>query len=321
MEEGTDNNPGMETLGRDARAGIARQLTGDLWCIGCGYNLRGLSIREMCPECGVPVRATILGVIDPKAHELTPLKRPKLVGVGLVAWAVGLWLATAAVGVMRGAEILREMAQVRWWTGWAPVLGMAGLVISGLGAMTLIRPHRRVGRLEAVRAALGVAAYFPLVSIYYSIYARLDLTSPTPFLEPGPLEVERSALRLGLFVFVILLIWGLRDQVRGLALRSVVVRTGRVDRQSMMAVLASFGVAAAGDVLHVLSGVIGGSAAGLVATVGTVLLAVGSVLVLVGVSNIVLDAVRLWPIIVRSGVGLTDVLEDNAARARRTGQA
>ncbi len=311
--------PNGQESGHESPGVIARQLTGDLWCIGCGYNLRGLSIRELCPECAMPVRATILGVIDPKAHELTPLKRPRMVGLGLIAWASGLWIATMAVAVMRGAEILREMAQVRWWTGWAPMLGVLGLIVSGLGAAALIRPHRRVGRLEAVRAALGVAAYFPLAFIYFSIYARLDSTSPTPFLEPGPLEVERAALRLGMFVFVILLVWGLREQVRGLALRSVVVRTGRVDRQSMMAVLASFGVAAGGDVLHVLAGVLGGGAAGLVATVGTVLLAVGSVLVLVGVSNIVLDALRLWPVIVRSGVGLQDVLEDNAARARRVG--
>lgn len=305
----------------DAPGGIARQLTGDLWCIRCGYNLRGLSIRELCPECAVPVRATILGVIDPKAHELAPLIRPRLVGLGLLAWAFGLWVAAMCVGFMRGAEILREMAQVRWWTGWAPVLGTIGLVVSGVGAMALIRPHRRVGRLEAVRAALGVAAYFPLVFIYFSIYARLDRHSPTPFLQPGPLEVERAALRLGMFVFVLLLAWGLREQVRSLALRSVVVRTGRVDRQSMMAVLASFGVAAVGDALHVLSGVLGGGTADLVATVGTVLLAVGSVLILVGVSNMALDAVRLWPVVVRSGVGLRDVLEDNDARSRRVESA
>src|SRR5690606_27754218 len=61
---------------------IARQLKGDLLCIGCGYNLRGLSIREMCPECGIPVRATILGVIDPMADELAPIPRPRLVATG-----------------------------------------------------------------------------------------------------------------------------------------------------------------------------------------------------------------------------------------------
>lgn len=298
---------------------VARRLTGDLWCIGCGYNLRGLSIRELCPECGTPVRATILGVVDPKAHELAPLTAPRLVGVGLIAWAVGLWAAVACVGVMRIAEILREVAGSRWWPGWAPALGTLGLIVSGLAAITMIRPHRFITRWEAMRAAGGVAAYIPLVLIYYAIYARVDRSSPAPFLKPGPQEFERAMLRLGMFLFVAMMIVGLRVAARGLAVRSVVVRTGRVDRQSMMAVLASFGVAAAGDAMHVLSALAGGGPGDLLATVGTVLVAVGSVLVVVGVSNIVLDTFRLWPVIVRPGVGLGDVLETNVGRDDRTG--
>jgi len=96
--------PNGQESGHESPGVIARQLTGDLWCIGCGYNLRGLSIRELCPECAMPVRATILGVIDPKAHELTPLKRPRMVGLGLIAWASGLWIATMAVGNIYEAD-------------------------------------------------------------------------------------------------------------------------------------------------------------------------------------------------------------------------
>jgi hypothetical protein len=299
---------------------IARQLTGDLWCIGCGYNLRGLSIRERCPECGLPVRATILGVVDPMADELAPIRRPRLVGGGLVVWAVGVFVAVAAVALMRGAEIGRELLGMRWWPGWAPLIGAAGLVLSGVGAaVSLIRPHARIGRLGAVRAALGVAAYIPLTLIYFDIYARVDRTSPAPFLSPGPLELDRSLLRLGMFLFVALGILALREHTRALAIRSVVVRTGRVDRQSMTALLASFAVAAGGDLLHVVAGIAGGGGADLIATVGTVLQAVGSVLVVVGVSNIVIDAVRLWPVIVRPGVGLGDVLEGNGEKTLRTG--
>jgi hypothetical protein len=92
-----------------------------------------------------------------------------------------------------------------------------------------------------------------------------------------------------------------------------------VDRQSLMALLASFGVAAVGDAMHVAAALWGGGAADLVATLGTVLVAVGSVLIGVGVTNMVLDARRLWPVIVRPGVGLVDVLEDNDRRDRRSG--
>lgn len=298
---------------------IARRLIGDLWCIGCGYNLRGLSIRAMCPECGVPVRATILGVVDPKAHELAPISRPRLVGIGLIAWGMGIWVAVFAVGMMRGVEILRELGGFTVVSRWVPLAGLLGLVVSGLGAATLIRPHSQVTRLGAVRAAVGVASYVPLALIYFHVYAQLDQSSPAPFLRPGPLELERSALRLGMFVLIVVLIFGLRQHARSLAIRSVVVRTGRVDRQSMMAVLASFGVAAFGDLLHVLSVVSGNGVSDLIATIGTVFLAVGSVLVLVGVTNIVIDTWRLWPVIVRPGVGIGDVLENEEQKRTRTG--
>jgi len=321
MKKGRQDSPDPHQSGeREPSPVIARQLTGDLWCIGCGYNLRGLSIRELCPECGVPVRATILGVVDPMAAELAPIRHPRLVGAGLLLWVVGFFVAVVAVALMRGAEIGRELLSIRWWPGWAPLIGTAGLVVSGLGAaVALIRPHARIRRLSAVRAALGVAAYIPLTLIYFEIYARLDRTSPAPFLSPGPTEVDRSLLRLGMFVFVALGILALREHTRALAMRSVVVRTGRVDRQSLTALLASFGVAAGGDLLHVIASLIGGGGTDLVATVGTVLQAVGSVLVVVGVSNIVIDAVRLWPVIVRPGVGLGDVLEGNREKTLRTG--
>lgn len=317
MKEERSVNPQDPAAGPEAPPVIARQLTGDLWCIGCGYNLRGLSIREPCPECGVPVRATILAVVDPKAHELVPLKRPRVVGIGLIVWAAGLWVAVMAVALMRGSEVMRELLGVSWWSLGLAYLGLLGVIASGVAALTLIRPHEAVTRIGALRAAVGVASYIPLALIYFHIYARLDQSYRAPFMRPGPLELERSLLRLGLFVFVAVLILGLHQNARSLAVRSVVVRTGRVDRQSMIAVLASFAVAACGDLLHVVAATLGNGYADLVSTLGTVLLAVGSILVMVGVSNIVLDTLRLWPVVVRPGVGLVDVLENNDQRARR----
>src|SRR5262245_48877512 len=71
------------------REAIARELTGDLPCVRCRYNLRGLSVRAPCPECGTPVRATLLAVVDPFAGELQPVSRPRLIVAGLIAWSLG----------------------------------------------------------------------------------------------------------------------------------------------------------------------------------------------------------------------------------------
>lgn len=296
---------------------LARELHGDLMCIGCGYNLRGLSIREMCPECGTPVRATILGVVDPKAHELAPLINPLVSGVGLVGWALGGWIAIMAVAVMRLAEVSREMLGTAWSPGFGAMLGTLGLVISGVSAITLIRPHARVSRWGAVLAAGGVAAYIPLTLMYHYIYARVDAGAPTPFLNPGPMELDRAMLRIGMLVPIVVAILGLRRHARGLASRSVIVRTGRVDRQSMLALMASFLVAGAGDVMHILGITVGNGIGNLLTTIGTVLVSVGSVLVVVGASNVLVDVWRLCPVVVRRGVGLGDVLENNQDREDR----
>ncbi|MBL8760751.1 MAG: hypothetical protein JNL50_05545, partial [Phycisphaerae bacterium] len=52
---------------------LARELTGDLRCAKCAYNLKGLSVRSVCPECGLAISATLLAKVDPHAAELRPI--------------------------------------------------------------------------------------------------------------------------------------------------------------------------------------------------------------------------------------------------------
>lgn len=317
MGGASDNSPVSKDA--DPALGIARQLVGDLRCIRCGYNLRGLSIREMCPECGLPVRATLLGVVDPRAHELVPLAHPRVSAWGLVAWGVGAWAAVACVVILRVAEVGRESLSIGWKPAWAPGVGELGLLISALGGVTLIHPHHATTRVGRLLAAGGVAAYIPLVLLYRAIYTRMDAGWATPFLDPGPGQFERAALRLAMVVPVAAIVLGLRPHARMLSARSVIVRTGKVDRQSLLALLASFCVAGIGDAMQALGGLGSRALTDLLSTVGMVLIAVGSVLVVIGATNIVADIVRLFPVIARPGVGLEDVLEDNRSREQRAG--
>ena len=314
-------NPAVETL--------ARRLTGELICIGCGYNLRGLSIREVCPECGMSIRATLLGIVDPKAEELDDLSSPRIVGNGIVLWSVGALVACLAVWVLRIDELVRAKTAVDIGLGgWVSWVGLIGLIGSGIGAMTLIKPYKswaRGGRLMTIRAAIGVSAYVPLVMIYSVIYRGFDMASPMPLVSPGAQHLDRSILRLGMFVAVCVIVCGVRPNALKLAMRSVIVRTGRVDRQSMYALLASFAVAAVGDVFHIagslsLSGSVqgvGGMVGDLLVQLHVVLVAVGSVLITLGIVNIVIDTVRLRPVLVHQGVGLSDVFETNRQKTAR----
>ncbi len=299
---------------------IARQLTGELICIGCGYNLRGLSIRERCPECGMSIRATLLGIVDPHAEELEALNFPKLSGNGIVLWSIGALVACCSVWVLRIDEIIRAKLAFNAGIGnWVSLIGVIALICSGIGALTLIRPHRRVGRLMAIRAAIGVSAYIPVVMMYWAVYRGFDQSATMPLIQPGAQDLERSILRLGMFVGVVVIVLGIRPNALMLAMRSVIIRTGRVDRQSMYALLSSFGVAAAGDTLNVLGIMSGGVVGDLLSQLHVVLVALGSVLITLGITNVVIDTIRLRPVLLHRGVGLVDVFETNSEKATRVG--
>ncbi|MFK7759359.1 MAG: hypothetical protein AB8C13_05370 [Phycisphaerales bacterium] len=306
---------------------IARQLTGELICIGCGYNLRGLSIREACPECGMSIRATLLGIVDPQAEELEDLSSPWLSANGLVLWSVGALIACLAVWVLRIDEILRAKTMLNFGLGgWVSLIGVLGLALSGVGALSLIRPLKKrgpSGRWMSIRAAIGVSAYVPVVMMYWVIYRGYDMSASMPLIKPGSQNLDRSLLRIGMFAGIVVIVCGIRPNAVMLAMRSVIVRTGRVDRQSIYALLASFGVAAVGDALNIL-GIIWKSEAGMLGVVAdllmqlhVVLVALGSVLITLGLLNVVIDTIRLHPVLLLKGVGLSDVFETNREKSRR----
>lgn len=299
--------------------GIARQLVGELRCIECGYDLRGLSIRSVCPECQLSVRATILSIVDPKAEQLAPLSFPRFTGTGLVLWSSGALIAIMMVWFLRIAELARDILDFRLDPWYIPWIGLLGIIVSAAGAVAMIRPNARVRRTDALRAAFAVGIYAPLFLIYFNVYSRLDHLSPSPLLNPGESSLSRSALRLMLFACVAVIIWGLRPNAVALATRSVVIRTGRIDRQSMYAVLVSFAVAAIGDALHLLGAFIGGGIGDVCSALQIVFVSLGSVLLTIGMINIVIDTARLYPVLVRPGVGLSDIFETNTEKEQRAG--
>jgi len=296
---------------------IARQLTGELYCIGCGYNLHGLSIRSNCSECGVPVRATILGIVDPHADELVPLFHPRLAAIGLNMWSFGALLAVAMVWLLRGAEAWRGMMGAAWMPQFAALIGIAGLIVSMIGGASMIRPHQGVKRREVFKAAIGVSLYAPLILLYGEMYAGFDFQSSSALFSPTGDSIAHSILRLTIFLITVGLVINLRQAAVGLAVRSVVVRTGRIDRQSLLAVLAAMGIAAFGDLLQLCTPLLSGGLLDAVSLGSIVLVALGSVLFSLGLANVCVDTIRLFPVLVRPGVGIGDIFETNRERSHR----
>jgi len=279
--------------------GLARELTGDLPCVSCRYNLRGLSIRSNCPECGAPVRATILAVVDPRARELAPVSHPWLTSWGLIAWSAGALTCAGLLWLVRAIELFGGAGTAFVHAG-RTALGAACL--SAVGATTLIRPQSGTPTRQVVAAIIGVVAYVPLIWLVWRVLFITD-ASGSPYGHAGDASTERTLLRLGVGAAMIVIILGLRMNVRALAGRWVLMRTGRVDRQPMLGVLIAVLVAALGDLIHLLPSEPGDASS----LIGTLFIAAGSMFVLVGLGGMAVDAVRLRRVLRQRVLSLDDL--------------
>ena len=296
-------------------------LTGDLPCGSCGYNLRGLSVRAVCPECGTAVRATILLAVDPEAEELAPLRRPVLTATALVVMAWAALAAVLGVWAMRLGELMAML-----FDGWPRGVGLRGptvlaLALGAAACPALVRPHARVPRWVSVRAIAGVIAYVPLVVLFWHLHTRYDPVRMPVYTGLGFGGIERSVLRLAIGGLAAAVIWGLWPAATGLIARSVVIRQNRVDTQPMSAMVVSLGIAAAGDVLRLggeLTPLLRGEIPSILVTV---LIAVGSFLFTLTLIGLAIDTLRVRPVLVRPPISLTDVLGASSERDTGEGRA
>ena len=70
-------------------------------CARCGYDLRGLQADGDCPECGEPIRLTIIETVDPASRRLAPMHQPRIIGnaiTGIVtSFTISFILAVTAL--------------------------------------------------------------------------------------------------------------------------------------------------------------------------------------------------------------------------------
>lgn len=284
---------------------LGRELGGDLLCISCGYNLRGLSIRGSCPECGIGIRATILGIVDPLASELRPIHRPRCVAFGLVAWSLASAIGATIAWFPHLYDILRTLGVIPSTGFPRPDVGgwlLVCVALAGLGTAGLIRPHTGIPRWIVLTSIFAVLLYPLLAWLIFAIGTEQAMIGGWRYASMRWAPNLQSALlgiALNLTVCIILLL--MRPTVRLLVARSLVMRSGRVDRQTMFAMAAAAGMAALGHAFGFLGGPDGplGAATGETALangtriVGLVLVTLGSLLLTVGLWGGVADTVRI----------------------------
>lgn len=291
---------------------LERTLTGELSCARCRYALTGLSVRDVCPECGLAVRATLLAVVDPRAKELQPIRWPVLVTAGLLLWAIAPVLAAVLVWVLRARDIAGALgvnlqALPSDWLGpW-----VTGLVLaSGVGALAIVRPHAMLGPRAIAGAALGAAMYAPLAWCVHHVLVVVDQAHTRPYDLLSAAEPVRMALRLGSGVLMLLIVLGLRENVRALEARSIMLREGRVERQTSVALLAALAVTSLGDGM-MLAAAMGWTGAfdQTLWLVGKAVVAVGSMFLTLGLVGTVQDVWRARAAVLAPPLTLSDVLD------------
>ena len=307
----TTPGPAAPGAGVVASGGVGIDLGGDLPCVRCGYNLKGLSIRSLCPECATPVRATILSVVDPMAEAFVPLDRPRLIGWGLLLWSGGALVAAFAIWLLRGYELFSGLLIDQHPAGvFLAGISVFGVVLSGIGAVGLVRLHRGSSLWGAIGAGLGVFATFGAAVGVLALHFH-DLQSAKRWLDPT--DMERLVLRLGIAACVCGAIIGLRSHARKLASRSMVLRTGRVNRQTMLALVGAVLFGAFGDVLSFLCGAqrdsIPVALVDVVLMLHTWIVMLGSLLFTVGLVGVLVDCVRIRRSVLQPPLTLRHVLE------------
>lgn len=296
--------PGVERL--------AAELTGDLRCARCGYNLRGLSVRSACPECGCAVRATILAVVDPHAEEFRPIPRARTTSALLVIWSGAALAAALLVAAMRAQDLVALFTGVAVRPGPLPQLSILAIQLSALGALALVRPHDDVPRWSSAVALLGVLLYAPVLLCHVRILG-LDAVRPNPYALLAHPDAARHLLRIvqaGLMAGILLT---LRTNYRSLMIRSLVLRTGRVDRQPMAPIIAALAVAAVGDAMLAAHARI--VLPDIVPLVAAAVVGLGSLLLTLGLAGLAVDTLRLRPALTERATALRDILGRPEAQA------
>lgn len=291
-----------------ASVSLASRLTGKLPCVSCRYDLRGLSVRDVCPECGTAVRATILAAVDPYAQVLRPIRAPRVVAAGLLLWIGAALVAALLVWISRLMPFVQDGA-VAWQPSlMAAIPGLIGL--SAIGALVLVAPHASIPAWQRASAMVGATAIAAIVPVIAALQ-RHDLRHVSVFQDPEQITTQRAWLRLAIGALLIVALLALRPNARLLAARPLLMRLGMVDRQTMRVLALVIAAGMIGDGLHIvtLTMSLTGASRQAATLLGLGLIVITSFLLTLGLVSMLLDTLRIVRVILKPAPGLEQILQ------------
>jgi hypothetical protein len=234
--------------------------------------------------------------------------------VGLILWGAAALLAALAVWGLRLEDWGVALGPAR---GWLQLCVVVGCAASGLGAIALVCPHDAMPRQGCWLALCGVALYAPLTYLLWRMHAGPDALGGPAYGYGISTPPSRTLLRIAIAAIMGAILLCLRANARLLAARSFLMRTGRVDRQTMAALLAVLGVAIAGDLLVLSARLSTGPLGDQLRIAGQVVILAGSVLFTLGLASILIDVWRLAGVILEPPLTIAQVIGREARPGTR----
>ena len=266
------------------------------------------------------VRATILYRVDPRAEVFRAVMQPRLVSVLMRLWAAGALVAALAIWIMRIEEVAAGPGGAQSGAVWTRV-AFWGLVASALGSLAFVRPIHGMAKGKTLAAIGGVLGY-ALVLMGYVGVLRAEVGRAAPY-SASTLNTDRILMRLLMLAGVLVVLMGVRPTARELVKRCLALRTGRVDRQTILAMITVTLVGMAGDGLRVVAANWQTATGDLLGQLGVVLIAMSGLLLTLGLASAVVDSWRIGAALVMPSPSLREVLggsgSDDAAERRRNG--
>lgn len=251
----------------------------------------------------MPVHETIAAVVDPLAERMPRLSAPRLTATMLVVWTGSALLACGMVWAIRLGEISAAFSNDYFNPELLPEAAMGFVLLSGIASVVLVRPHAGLGAWRVLMATAGVLAYAPLAALLWYLLKTIDPNSISPYLDPSDTSQQRLLVRVLISVNLVGLLLMLRSNARTLAARSLAIRSGRRNRQTMLGLIAAVAVATLGDVARLVGNAADGLTSDVLHGAGILLVALGSTLILLGLASALVDTIRLWPVLAHDRAG------------------
>jgi hypothetical protein len=249
-----------------------------------------------------------------------------LVACGLLTWSLAALLAAACAWTIRAGELpaLRNDPHVfgETATRTLALLGTVLILVSGVGAIANVKPTRHTSARGTSLALLGVVLYIPLAVTFWALHGQLDISLPSPYFgrSPDALRVLVRGVELLLIAGIVL---SVRTNARTLAARSAILRTGRVDRQTLYAVAVTASLGVVGDGFRLAGTFTGGAPSQALSIAGVTLVVIASALLTMGMAGVAIDCARIARALLRSGRRITSLVSmvEVAKAERQAGTA